>query len=683
MIRMRTLFALLLIAQQALVCAQTAPDFTVTDIHGEVHHLYADYLNQGKTVMIKVFFTTCPPCNSIAPLMEPFYQEWGAGQNDVEFFEMTDKSFDTNSLVEAYANSYNETFPAISMQGGSLVAVQPYKNGQFGQWFGTPTFIVIAPDGTVQFDVSGAGNSATIAAIDAAIAATGALKPGQVPGAPDFTVTDINSQTHHLYADYLDQGKTVVVEIFNTTCTPCNSIAPLLQPLNEEWGGGDSDVVFFEMSDQNGDVNALVLDFQEDYDHTFHGISTDGGSVAAVQPYKDGTFGPWVAAPTFVVISPNGTVQYDVKGANPEATIDALDAAIASTGAVKPPPPTMAPDFTVTDIEGQVHHLYADYLTQGKTVLLEVFYTTCPPCNAIAPLMEPFYQEWGAGDHDVEFFVMTDKNADTNPLVAAYHTSYNETFPAISKEGGSLDAVQPYKNGSFGPWSGTPTFVVIAPDGSVQYDVDGANNQATIDALDAAILATGAEKPTQGEVPVTVTGMVQFLEGSSGVGNAFVQILDANDIVLRQDTSDATGAFNLQVLLSEVQPGWKMKVIKEGGATNGVSAQDLIRIQKHLLFIDPMTNPLSKLASDANGSGTISSLDIVTLLKLLLGQTSNFPDQQEWITIPADTDFGPPTQHPPVIPSYTIPLQDILDGLRQPDFIAIKKGDANGNADPN
>ena len=680
---MRTLIALLLVAQQALVCAQTAPDFTVTDIHGEVHHLYADYLNQGKTVMIKVFFTTCPPCNSIAPLMEPFYQEWGAGQNDVEFFEMTDKSFDTNSLVEAYANSYNETFPAISMQGGSIAAVQPYKNGQFGQWFGTPTFIVIAPDGTVQFDVSGAGNSATIAAVDAAIAATGALKPGQVPGAPDFTVTDINGQTHHLYADYLDQGKTVVVEIFNTTCTPCNSIAPLLQPLNEEWGGGDSDVVFFEMSDQSGDTNPLVFDFQEDYDHTFHGVSNAGGSLAAVQPYKDGTFGPWVAAPTFVVISPNGTVQYDVKGANHGATIVALDAAIASTGAVKPPPSTMAPDFTVTDIDGQLHRLYADYLNQGKTVLLEVFYTTCPPCNSIAPLMEPFYQEWGAGDHDVEFFILTDKNADTNPLVAAFHSNYNETFPAVSKEGGSLDAVQPYKNGSFGPWSGTPTFVVIAPDGSVQYDVDGANNQATIDAIDAAILATGAEKPTQGEVPVVVNGMVQFLEGSAGVGNAFVQILDANNTILRQDTSDATGAFNLEVLLSEVQPGWKMKVVKEGGATNGVSAVDLIRIQKHLLFVDPMTSPLSKLASDANGSGTISSLDIVTLLKLLLGITTNFPDQQSWITIPADTDFGTPTQHPPVIASYTIPLQDILDGLRQPVFIAIKKGDANGTANPN
>ncbi|MBK9106499.1 MAG: redoxin domain-containing protein [Saprospiraceae bacterium] len=69
---MRTILLLIFTSFQLILTAQTAPDFTVTDIHGQVHHLYADYLNQGKTVVIKIFFTTCPPCNSIAPLMEPF-----------------------------------------------------------------------------------------------------------------------------------------------------------------------------------------------------------------------------------------------------------------------------------------------------------------------------------------------------------------------------------------------------------------------------------------------------------------------------------------------------------------------------------------------------------------------------------------------------------------------------------
>jgi len=664
--------------------AQQAPDFTVTDTDGQVHHLYADYLNQGKTVMIKIFFTTCPPCNSIAPLMEPFYQEWGAGQNDVEFFEMTDKNFDTNSLVAAYEANYNETFPAISMQGNSLPTVQPYKSGQFGQWFGTPTFIVIAPDGSVQFNVDGNGNQATIDAVDAAISATGAVKPGQIPIAPDFLVTDTDGQSHHLYADYLNQGKTVMLEVYNTTSSAANAIAPLLQPLYEEWGGGgDSDVEFFSMTDKNSDSNPIVFAYQETYDQTFKGISKDGGSISAVQPYKDGTFGPWTDVPTFVVISPDGTVQYDVSGPNDQATINAIDEAITATGASKPVPPTLAPDFTVTDSHGQVHHLYADYLNQGKTVLLEVFYTTCPPCNSIAPLMEPLYQEWGAGDYDVEFLELSDKNFDTNPLVTVYQTTYNETFPGVGKDGGSLDAVQPYKNGSFGPWSGTPTFIVIAPDGSVNYDVDAQNDQANIVAIDAALAATGAEKPSQGETPVAVSGQVQFLQGNLGVGNAIVQVIDTNGAVMLADTTDATGGFNLDVFVSQVQPGWEMKVVKTGNPVNGVNALDLVRIQKHLLFVELLDNPLSKLAADANKSGTINALDVVTILKIILGVTNNFPDQQSWIVIPADTDFGTPTQNPPVITSYTIPLQDILDGTREPAFIAIKKGDANGNANPN
>jgi hypothetical protein len=42
-------------------------------------------------------------------------------------------------------------------------------------------------------------------------------------------------------------------------------------------------------------------------------------------------------------------------------------------------------------------------------------------------------------------------------------------------------------------YNGTPTFVVIAPNGTVNYDVFGFNFQGTIDAIDAAIAATGAQ----------------------------------------------------------------------------------------------------------------------------------------------------------------------------------------------
>ena len=228
---------------------------------------------------------------------------------------------------------------------------------------------------------------------------------------------------------------------------------------------------------------------------------------------------------------------------------------------------------------------------------------------------------------------------------------------------------------------GTPTFIVIAPDGTVQYDVDGANNQATIAALDAAITSTGAVKPVI-EQPVVVTGFVQFLQGSTGVGNAIVQILDSENNIIKTDTSGMDGIFDLEILLSEVQPGWKMKVVKNSAPLNGVSALDLVKTQKHILFLESLSSPLAKLAADFNESGTITALDIAGLTKLILGKIQNFNDGETWIVVPADTDFGPPTQNPPVLGDTTILLEDILNGVRQPNWIRIKKGDVSGNANP-
>ena len=40
---------------------------------------------------------------------------------------------------------------------------------------------------------------------------------------------------------------------------------------------------------------------------------------------------------------------------------------------------SVAPDFTVTDINGNSHRLY-DYLNNGYTVIIDISATWCPPC---------------------------------------------------------------------------------------------------------------------------------------------------------------------------------------------------------------------------------------------------------------------------------------------------------------
>ena len=58
-----------------------------------------------------------------------------------------------------------------------------------------------------------------------------------------------------------------------------------------------------------------------------------------------------------------------------------------------------APDFTVTDFDGNTHSLYADILDQGKIAVVQIAATWCPPCwnlhttGALQALHEAFGPE--------------------------------------------------------------------------------------------------------------------------------------------------------------------------------------------------------------------------------------------------------------------------------------------------
>lgn len=160
-----------------LTFAQSAPDFAVTDSDGKELKLYDDFLNEGKVVMLKIFFVSCPPCNDIAPQIQALYEDWGSGQNDVEFIELSTLNTDSDFKINGYKAKHSITFPSVGGDGGSVAAVQPYKDGDFGVYSGTPLFVVISPNGSVNFDVFGFGSNGTMIALEEAFLAAGAMKP--------------------------------------------------------------------------------------------------------------------------------------------------------------------------------------------------------------------------------------------------------------------------------------------------------------------------------------------------------------------------------------------------------------------------------------------------------------------------------------------------------------------------
>jgi hypothetical protein len=127
-----------------------------------------------------------------------------------------------------------------------------------------------------------------------------------------------------------------------------------------------------------------------------------------------------------------------------------------------------AVDFSFTDTDGVEHNLFTE-LNAGKTIMLDFFFTSCGPCQYWSSSINNVYQQFGSGDADVEFWSFTPY--DNNNAVIAYDNTYGIEFPSCSIDGGSLDVIDLYTSGTYGPFLGYPTYVVICPDRSVTWDV--------------------------------------------------------------------------------------------------------------------------------------------------------------------------------------------------------------------
>ncbi len=342
---------------------------------------------------------------------------------------------------------------------------------------------------------------------------------------------------------------------------------------------------------------------------------------------------------------------------------------LLAISAIAQPP---APDFNVTDSQGNLHRLYQDYLDQGKTVVLEIFFTTCPPCNAIAPYVEPLYQEWGGGDGDVEFMAISTLSIDNSPQINAYKTMHGHTFPGVGTDGGSAAARAPYTNGTYGTYLGTPTFVVIAPDRSVIYDPRGSGFTQTIHLIDEAIAATGARKP------FNLTGTVLDINNEP-VSGVVIQMTDADMTA----TTGANGQYTLSGYMSP-DSSYQLSLSKDGAYNNGVTNFDLIKIKKQILSLENLDSPEKRLAADANHSSSISTQDLIALNKLILTIDDTLPNQDSWIFIDADYEFAVPTA--PYSEVYltgeALPTFNV-DRTNPLNIRAIKIGDVNGSANPN
>ncbi len=123
-----------------------------------------------------------------------------------------------------------------------------------------------------------------------------------------------------------------------------------------------------------------------------------------------------------------------------------------------------------------------------------------------------------------------------------------------------------------------------------------------------------------------------------------------------------------------------VRPVRNTDARNGVTTLDLVKVQKHLLGLEPFTTPYQYIAADANNSASVTAIDIVQLRKLILGYYNELPNNTSWRFIDKAHIF--PNPHDPWLSHWpeTYTIIPFSHSMNDVDFHAVKIGDLNRTA---
>lgn len=164
---------------------QEAPDFTFGDTDGNEHNLY-HALDQGFIVLLDFFFVNCPPCQETSPELQTIQEDYD-GKN-VVIFSISDR--DSDASVEQFEEELGLDLISGGINGGGDQVLAIYED-EF-DFLGWPTFAVICPDKSIDWDIFPIGIGAS--ELRDAIEACGVVDtPPYQPINPVSTITVFES----------------------------------------------------------------------------------------------------------------------------------------------------------------------------------------------------------------------------------------------------------------------------------------------------------------------------------------------------------------------------------------------------------------------------------------------------------------------------------------------------------
>ena len=212
------------------------------------------------------------------------------------------------------------------------------------------------------------------------------------------------------------------------------------------------------------------------------------------------------------------------------------------------------------------------------------------------------------------------------------------------------------------PGSISYSFSETAPEPSMVFTCGDAGNQfLEIWTSDAA--------GNQSNCTVTLVVQTNDVDCCSGPTGNFAGLVQRDDQLGVEDVevscgdcpqtsslTDADGAYHFDDLFMNCS--YTFVPQKDGDDAEGLTILDVFRTRKHVLGLDPITNPSRLLAADVNQSNTVSTLDLVFMVKVILEQDPGFSEVDSW------------KFNPPFITINSLPIDPA-----QAAFLGIKMGD--------
>ncbi len=191
-------------------------------------------------------------------------------------------------------------------------------------------------------------------------------------------------------------------------------------------------------------------------------------------------------------------------------------------------------------------------------------------------------------------------------------------------------------------------------------------------AMDHSTLeACGAASPN-----VTIVGNIA---NDLGAGLSNVDLDFEGSPLISDFTTNNNGSFEFATVPTCYD--YVITPSKDDDPLNGVSTYDLVLIQSHILGVSGLSNAYRTIAADTNADGNITTFDIIELRQLILSIIPDFPSNTSWRFVDANQVFLDPAN--PFLntfsESYTT---NSLTNDAVADFVGIKVGDVNGDADP-